>query len=76
MAKCNESNNFTPSWAKWGLGDKVTKIKGSCWTGFIVGYYQTDLTAKGYAVESATEKGSVQIYPEAALKGYVSDGDK
>lgn len=57
-----------PSWAKWPIGSKVTKIKGSQWTGKVVGYYSTELTACGYAIESDTEKGSVQIYPEAALK--------
>lgn len=58
----------TPEWAIWSIGEVVTKTKGSQWTGKIVGYYSTSLTAKGYAVESLTEKGSVQIYPEAALK--------
>lgn len=54
---------------KWKLGDKVTKIKGSSWTGKVVGYYSTVLTPRGYSVESSTETGSVQLYPEAALKG-------
>lgn len=58
-----------PDWAAWGLGEVVTKTKGSQWTGRVVGYYSTSLTPNGYAVESLTEKGSVQIYPEAALKG-------
>jgi hypothetical protein len=49
------------------LGDTVTKKKGSQWTGKVVGFYSTSLTPIGYAVESDTEKGSVQIYPEAAL---------
>ncbi|AUR82941.1 electron transport accessory protein-like domain protein [Vibrio phage 1.030.O._10N.222.55.F9] len=56
-----------PLWAKWSVGDSVTKTKGSSWTGKVVGYYSTSLTPNGYAVESLTEKGSVQIYPEAAL---------
>ena len=54
--------------AKFQLGDRVTKTKGSKWTGRVVGTYATDLTAEGYAVESETEKGSVQIYPAAALE--------
>ena len=45
----------------------MTKTKGSKWTGRVVGFYSTTLTAIGYAVESETETGSVQIYPEAAL---------
>jgi len=53
---------------KFQLGDRVTKNKGSNWTGRVVGFYSTELTPEGYAVESETEKGSVQIYPEAALR--------
>lgn len=49
------------------LGDLVTKTKGSNWTGIVVGTYSTQLTPEGYAVESSTERGSVQIYPAAAL---------
>lgn len=52
---------------KFAIGDRVTKIKGSSWTGRIVGFYSTALTPVGYCVESETERGSVQIYPEAAL---------
>lgn len=52
---------------KFKLGDHVTKIKGSQWTGYVVGTYSTKLTPEGYAVESSTETGSVQIYPAAAL---------
>lgn len=57
-----------PEWAKWAVGALVTKVKGSSWTGHIVGYYSTGLTEVGYCVESVTEKGSVQIYPESALE--------
>lgn len=49
------------------LGDRVTKTKGSSWTGKVVGFYSTSLTPEGYAVESENEPGSVQIYPVAAL---------
>jgi dihydrofolate reductase (trimethoprim resistance protein) len=49
-------------------GDVVKKIKGSCWQGKIVGWYSTNLTPEGYAVESSSETGSVQIYPATALK--------
>jgi R67 dihydrofolate reductase len=51
------------------LGDRVTKVKGSSWTGKVVGFYSTALTPEGYAVESENEPGSVQIYPRAALQG-------
>lgn len=54
--------------AKFKLGDRVTKMKGSRWTGLVVGVYSTALTPEGYAVESETETGSVQIYPAAALE--------
>lgn len=50
------------------LGDRVTKTKGSSWTGRVVGFYSTSLTPEGYAVESENEPGSVQIYPVSALR--------
>ena len=49
------------------LGDRVTKLRGSSWTGRVVGFYGTALTKVGYAIESENEPGSVQIYPESAL---------
>jgi hypothetical protein len=53
---------------KFKLGDTVRKTKGSQWSGIVVGTYSTALTPEGYAVESSTEKGSVQIYPAGALE--------
>lgn len=53
---------------KFLLGDKVFKPKGSEWRGKVVGLYSTELTEEGYCVESDTHKGSVQIYPAAALE--------
>ncbi len=53
---------------RFKLGSRVTKTKGSSWTGRVVGFYSTTLTPIGYAVESENEPGSVQIYPEAALE--------
>ena len=52
----------------FGMGDKVRKVRGSQWRGRVVGWYSTDLTPEGYAVESDTEHGSVQIYPASALE--------
>ena len=52
---------------RWPLGTRVTKTKGSQWTGRVVGFYSTSLTPEGYAVESENEPGSVQIYPAGAL---------
>src|SRR5690554_1383531 len=54
------------------IGSRVSKIKGSRWQGRVVGTYSTELTPEGYAVESETEHGSVQIYPAHALE-LVSD---
>lgn len=51
----------------FAIGNRVTKRKGSRWTGRVVGFYSTALTPEGYAVESENEHGSVQIYPAAAL---------
>jgi hypothetical protein len=49
------------------LGDCVQKAKGSSWQGRVVGFYSTELTPIGYAIESEREPGPVQIYPEATL---------
>jgi hypothetical protein len=54
--------------AKFLIGDHVRKTKGSNWSGRVVGTYSTDLTPEGYAVESSSERGSVQIYPASALE--------
>lgn len=56
----------TTTWA-YKLGDTVQKKSGSHWVGKIVGFYVTDLTEHGYAIESLFHKGTVQIYPESAL---------
>ena len=49
-------------------GDVVRKKTGSQWQGKIVGEYSTELTPEGYAVESDSHAGSVQIYPAQALE--------
>lgn len=54
----------------YDLGDTVEKRSGSQWHGRVVGFYSTDLTPEGYAIESWTEKGSVQIYPLSALRDW------
>ena len=56
---------FRPS---FGLGDRVRKKSGAAWQGQVVGWYCTKLTPEGYAVESESHPGSVQIYPVAALE--------
>lgn len=50
------------------LGDWVQKRSGGSWRGKVVGWYRTAQTPEGYAVESAFEPGSVQIYPVTALE--------
>ena len=53
---------------KFKLGDKVQKVKGSEWFGTVVGFYSTEQTHEGYAVESGAHKNTVQIYPVQALE--------
>lgn len=55
--------------ARFDLGDPVQKrAGGGRWRGHVTGLYCGSLTPLGYAVESAFEPGSVQIYPEKALE--------
>jgi dihydrofolate reductase (trimethoprim resistance protein) len=58
----------TATHPKFRHGDLVGKISGSDWCGKVVGWYATELTPEGYAVESVWHSGSVQIYPAAALR--------
>jgi len=57
-----------PLRAAFGLGDRVRKKSGAAWQGRVVGWYSTELTPEGYAVESEAHPGSVQIYPVGALE--------
>lgn len=57
-----------PAGATFGMGDRVRKKSGAAWQGLVVGWYCTKLTPEGYAVESESHLGSVQIYPVAALE--------
>lgn len=63
-----------PADAAFPNGALVQKKGRASWRGKIVGWYRTDITALGYAVESAFEPGSVQIYPETALLAW--DGER
>jgi dihydrofolate reductase (trimethoprim resistance protein) len=60
-----------PSRATFALGDRVRKKSGAAWQGLVVGWYSTKLTPEGYAVESESHTGSVQIYPVTALERVV-----
>lgn len=53
---------------KFAMGDLVKKSTGSEWEGRVVGWYSTDQTPEGYAVESSAHRNSVQIYPVTALE--------
>jgi dihydrofolate reductase (trimethoprim resistance protein) len=53
------------------MGDYAAKKGRASWRGKIVGWYRTDLTALGYAIESHFEPGSVQIYPETAIEPWI-----
>ena len=54
----------------WGFGANLRKKSGSEWFGKVVGFYSTELTPEGYAIESAVHRGSTQIYPVNALEEY------
>lgn len=53
---------------KFAMGDLVKKSTGSEWEGRVVGWYSTEQTPEGYAVESSAHRNSVQIYPAKALE--------
>ena len=67
------STKFPSTHKKFKLGAKVYKRTGSWWHGRVVGWYSTELTPEGSAVESDAERGSVQIYPAAALESADDD---
>lgn len=58
----------TATQGKFRMGDLVKKSTGSEWVGRVVGWYSTEQTKEGYAVESEAHAGSVQIYPAKALE--------
>ncbi|ANK77284.1 DfrB family trimethoprim-resistant dihydrofolate reductase [Ensifer adhaerens] len=60
-----------PADAAFQMGDYAAKKGRASWRGKIVGWYRTDLTSLGYAIESHFEPGSVQIYPETAIEAWV-----
>jgi dihydrofolate reductase (trimethoprim resistance protein) len=59
---------FSANFTKFRMGDRVKKSTGSEWVGKVVGWYRTEQTPEGYAVESEAHAGSVQIYPAKALE--------
>lgn len=64
---------ITSSWT-FQYGDVVKKKSGSEWSGTVVGFYSTEQTPEGYAVESDKHKNTVQIYPLAALELVARNG--
>lgn len=75
MTEAREERRITADGFRWPVGATVTKRRGSNWSGRVVGFYSTQLTPEGYAVESQHERGSVQIYPVAALVELSGDFD-
>ncbi|HNS40236.1 MAG TPA: hypothetical protein PKJ56_08325 [Promineifilum sp.] len=59
-----------PDGFRWGMGAAVRKKRGSSWRGHVCGFYSTGHTPEGYAVASAFEPGSVQVWPRAALEDW------
>jgi len=47
--------------ARWPIGAKVRKKRGSSWRGTVVGYYSTPHTPIGYCVDSAFEPGRAAL---------------
>lgn len=62
------SNGEWPAGALYSFGDRVRKKRGSQWQGRVCGFYSTENTPIGYAIESEREIGSVQVWPEVALE--------
>lgn len=54
--------------SKFSIGDRVKKVQGSKWQGYVVGTYSSSITIEGYVVESENHAGSCQIYPASALE--------
>ncbi len=67
-------NDPWPLDASFNMGDYAAKKGRASWRGKIVGWYRTELTSLGYAIESHYEPGLVQIYPEAALEPWAPPG--
>lgn len=53
---------------KFQMGNIVRKKNGSWWEGRVVGFYSTEQTPDGYAVQIDKPNGPVQIYPGSALE--------
>jgi hypothetical protein len=63
-----ENARAWPADAIFQFGEAVQKKGRASWRGTVVGWYRTELTELGFAVESLFEPGSVQIYPQTALE--------
>ena len=61
-----------PEGFSFDYGTKLRKKSGSEWSGQVVGFYSTEQTPEGYAIESDKHKNTVQIYPVAALEVFHS----
>lgn len=63
----SEAEQRADGWA-FSRGGMVRKKSGSWWEGCVVGFYSTEQTPRGYAVQLDKPFGPVQIYPESALE--------
>jgi dihydrofolate reductase (trimethoprim resistance protein) len=54
----------------FGVGDRVRKKSGAAWQGRIVGWYSTQLTPEGYAVESEAHPGSCRFTQSRRLSAW------
>lgn len=68
MTNRERESNLAHVQIAFPIGTLVRKKSGSNWSGQVVGYYSTDLTPHGVAIESKWEIGSVQIYPVRAIE--------
>lgn len=64
---------FMPQEHTFPLGARVTKLKGSSWTGRVVGHYTPTNGIEGVIVESENEPGSCQLYPNSAMRAMGDD---
>lgn len=60
----------------YDYGTRLRKKSGSEWQGKVVGFYSTEFTPEGYAIESEAHRHSVQIYPVGALEIVVNDEEE
>lgn len=66
-------DRFTEAAHTFPLGTRVTKLRGSSWTGRVCGHYTPTNGIEGVIVESENEPGSCQLYPNSAMRAMGDD---